>query len=863
MEIRDDIDEKTSGTCTWILNHPQYVPWIRKGGLLWIKGRPGTGKSTIMGALLSHEKALSKVPAASESGLKTSPDHVIVSFFFHRRGGALQHTKLGLFRSLLNQILRQDPRLLSEFCQDTDYKKKCENEGIPSRDWHWRESDLRKHLTKFLQKLSSKRRIRLYIDALDETGDIVADDLMRYLEHILELCTPNVSICVSCRPWPDVVRKYDFRITIEEENENDIRTYLRSRFSSAMVGIEATELIDVEQQIATRASGVFQWVVQVTNIVIRLRREGKDHILKEIQKLPQQLGKLYQSMFEHLREPDNATDRALTLSIMRWITFAAEPLTVEQLRVAVAINWNITTNITQDPSHSIHWCADYERMLARILRLSQDLIKVTSDQRLQFDHESVQDYMLGDGIIFFEEICGSISVGNLVGRSHHVLSMSCFRYMKDFVRSGSTVNNVGIIRGGITGFPFYVESYFAHHAMAADRNGYTQEGLITMTEWPSNEIWSMTEWQIWGMTEWHDELSSQKGVRALRHGMTFFTLQHFAAFFGLYGVIFELALMCRERSKTSGRNFKLSHQGFDGLDTRDEFGRTPLFYAIIRGNEKLVRLLIETGQIPLDLKKASERPHAANIYPCSDWLMSNLLDWQEKITPLHLAASSGFTDVVQTLLTAKANVNAVDYEGKTPLHHAAKEGQIEAVDALLHANAKMDAVDHQGMTALDSLEKHVVSVPKEDAELLGRYKQVHRRLKLLECRRRDYGKRKMSLMLAIEEKNLELRELFEQKTVLERRRASLRQRHEQENHRGRPGWTSQLGFGIVTSTLLEYVTDGILPREDRIDLDVELLELQEKISRIDRKMEAGIAEREKLRNIVEGSRDVQAEHARH
>ena len=51
---QDNINQELEGTCNWISQHPMYVQWLKKenvtshAGLLWIKGKPGAGKSVIV-----------------------------------------------------------------------------------------------------------------------------------------------------------------------------------------------------------------------------------------------------------------------------------------------------------------------------------------------------------------------------------------------------------------------------------------------------------------------------------------------------------------------------------------------------------------------------------------------------------------------------------------------------------------------------------------------------------------------------------------------------------------------------------------------------------------------------------------------
>ena len=57
---QDNINQELEGTCNWVSQHPTYVQWLKKenvtshAGLLWIKGKPGAGKSVIMKKLLRN-----------------------------------------------------------------------------------------------------------------------------------------------------------------------------------------------------------------------------------------------------------------------------------------------------------------------------------------------------------------------------------------------------------------------------------------------------------------------------------------------------------------------------------------------------------------------------------------------------------------------------------------------------------------------------------------------------------------------------------------------------------------------------------------------------------------------------------------
>ena len=73
---------------------------------------------------------------------------------------------------------------------------------------------------------------------------------------------------------------------------------------------------------------------------------------------------------------------------------------------------------------------------------------------------------------------------------------------------------------------------------------------------------------------------------------------------------------------------------------------------------------------------------------------------EETDSPLHVAASKGFSKIVKCLLRNGANVNAVNHN-YTPLHNAAEKGHLKIVKLLLEFGAEIDAdINRKGFTPL-------------------------------------------------------------------------------------------------------------------------------------------------------------------
>ncbi len=108
--------------------------------------------------------------------------------------------------------------------------------------------------------------------------------------------------------------------------------------------------------------------------------------------------------------------------------------------------------------------------------------------------------------------------------------------------------------------------------------------------------------------------------------------------------------------------------------------------AVQRQREAIVKLLLDSGA------NADARPkHVPSGEPFTAW----------RPTPLSLAAMKGYTEIVATLLTHGATVNATGPSGRTPLHWAALKGYLDIVQLLLAHGADIHIRDELGRTPVD------------------------------------------------------------------------------------------------------------------------------------------------------------------
>jgi hypothetical protein len=328
-----------------------------------LTSQPGAGKTT----LLKYALQDSKESAARDN-------FMVASYFFKGRGAPIQKSPIGMFRSLLFQILSHFPHLLAEF--STVYKNKVEAEGKSRKKWEWKVEELRKQLTIYMSRASQKQHIRIYVDAVDESGEEdAARDIVRYFRRLTStkvmLAENSVSICFACRNYPLKSVEGSLTICVEEENYMDIVKVVENALDAEFPHEQAQ---DLAVTIVNRASGIFQWVVLVVDKLLKLYRKGENmkKIKAELLEIPPELEHFYQEILEGVPEKDLPQ----SLQLMQWLCFSRRPLTIEELRWAMVVDSNCSYDSLEECKSSMDWADTDNTMENRLNYLSGGLAEV-------------------------------------------------------------------------------------------------------------------------------------------------------------------------------------------------------------------------------------------------------------------------------------------------------------------------------------------------------------------------------------------------------------------------------------------------------------------------------------------------------
>jgi hypothetical protein len=430
------ISEAHQKTFEWIFQESDatargwsnFSNWLEAGsGIYWIKGKAGSGKSTLMKFISEHPRTHQYIRRwAQDSNFQLS------SYFFWNSGTPEQRSRTGLLRSILYDVLQKHTDIIpAVFPNDWKKQLKLGRHGAVSFGT-WSMSNLQSAFENLVQQSSNSLRFCFFIDGLDE----YEGDHMELAQYFLKLAkSPCVKFCISSRPW--LVFEDCFRdcpsLRLQDLTYNDIQIFVKWKFMEdkkmkLLAESQPKEAVYLTQSILEKGDGVFLWVAIVVKSLLRgLKNRDQIRDLRvRLDATPADLEDLYTYMLDSI-ETVYKVDSSMIFQSYRAIMDMNEQPHAEKVYGALSVDLPRALGTPK---------ADIERAAAEPIRLWERGTRKEFSHSI-YDSQSIYDYMK----IRLATRCGGLLEIRLSEDGDPFLSY-IHRTAKDYVESKAVWNRL-------------------------------------------------------------------------------------------------------------------------------------------------------------------------------------------------------------------------------------------------------------------------------------------------------------------------------------------------------------------------------------------------------------------------------------
>ncbi|KAH9073526.1 hypothetical protein EDB83DRAFT_2549922 [Lactarius deliciosus] len=658
------------GTAEWFYQGSTFAEWKSTGSLLWIYGKPGSGKSILCSTIIQDIASLREVGSA-----------LMAYFYFDFRDLDKQHRR-NLLPSLIIQLSAQSRPccdILSHLYSAYDNGDKKPSDSVMIQ------------CLKDMLTIPNPQPVYIVLDALDECPNWPGipsprEQVLALVKNLVDLHLPHLHICVTSRP------EFDIRATLtslahhhvslhdESGQKKDIVDYLNSVvYSDSETMMKRWREDDkkmVVEALSEKADGMFRWVFCQLDTLRHCLPSGVRQTLEE---LPESLDETYERIVMDIKK----TNSAHAYRMLQCLAVAIRPLSVAELAELLAFDFNATKGGIPELNPNWRW-EDHEQA---VLSTCSSLITIvppydSHSPVVQFSHFSVKEFLMSDRL---STPTKDLSRYHIVPEDANTLiARACLSVLlRDPVDEDSTAP---------TPLARYAAEYWVTHAQAENVAPRIRDGMEYLfdPDRPYFSAWLKLYHVV--HSSWVDDLKSKMLPRAAP--------LYYAAQCGFHQIIERLALKYPQYTNAiCGRT------------------GTALHSASVEGHVEVVRSLLKfgadvdargiRGQSPLQL--ASYGGHL-NVVRC---LLDHGADAEFRgdirMTPLFSAATFGTLDIVRVLLEHNVDVNSQYKEGLTPIHRLLLDGRSRSdhpqiVRLLLEHGADPNIRDNKRRTPL-----HLVS----------------------------------------------------------------------------------------------------------------------------------------------------------
>ena len=727
--------ERVPGTCQWFLDHVDFLTWRKSQSsrLLWLSADPGCGKSVLAKYLVDRR-------GEALSVRKSKPT---VCYFFFKDGDIERRDGAKAICALLHQLFLQHPQLYRHAKED--FRTKSDSFLI-DLDALWN------ILIKAIED-SSEAEIICVLDALDECQEYSRKALIKKLvefyghEDTIKNSRPTVKFLVTSRPEIEIVRDFtdltEVRLRGEEESEQisqeiDLVIQKRIQDIGKRMALRPSQQSSLRNKLTSIPHRTYLWLhLTFDAIEQKLLLTGKD-IAAIVSVIPKNVDQAYTAIL------DRSRNKELARKLLHIVLAANEPLTIEELNVAIVLEegQKCYSELDMWPK------ADSSDLVKNICGLFISVV----DSKIYLIHQTAREFLLG------EEQRGWRKSFRLA-ESNLILAKACIGLLllQDFeendLRPIDERSDYESENGSSESLPTSIQPAREDSTSVKSAKNAISVEEETRSENTSNE---QLEEQATGPNQSDGDASSAEEMTDSdedRPDTKSYILYEYAAFYwndhfieagdlagsNLIEIVahrlFDTTSLCLRNwfyvfkgrpiswlMASPSFSFNLAAPSFFGLtavvkllldqgsevDLEDTSKRTPLHQAAIEGHAAVAELLLERGAKPdsadhkgyTSLHYAAQNSHEETAALLLKWGAEKDLKTHEQETPLHLATFRGTEGTVNMLVAKGVHIDPLNEDGKTPLALATRRGNDIVCKLLMTAGARTDLTDNYGNTLL-------------------------------------------------------------------------------------------------------------------------------------------------------------------
>ncbi|EFX05841.1 nacht and wd domain containing protein [Grosmannia clavigera kw1407] len=390
----DDFETNNSrrvpGSCQWISRARSYSSWrnVQHPRLLWLHGRPGTGKSVLSSYIIEDLQLEGNVDCC---------------YFFFQSTDSSKATTNACLRSMAWQMAMLHRNImirLKQIMMDLDYDPVDRVDHGPV----WRNI----YSSGILKERPNRPQFWV-IDAVDECKN--STELINFIARIQEQW--NVSVMITCRnPFERYPINVNTRLDVEsytiseEDSKQDIGLFLKhdSEKLRRLPLMQGEEPEDIALEIVNRSDGSFLWASIVFTKIQQVTSRGEIELV--LKSIPPDMDALYSQI---LRDINNAQyGKGLAKDLLTWATYAFRPLKTAELQEPIEIGINDTIG---DIDSAIKRCCG-------------NMLHVNAQREIRFVHSTAREFLQQSELV---EPDFYVHKAN----GHQKLALTCLRYLMD------------------------------------------------------------------------------------------------------------------------------------------------------------------------------------------------------------------------------------------------------------------------------------------------------------------------------------------------------------------------------------------------------------------------------------------------